>query len=111
MLGGDASTAAPTAMPAPPSSERRVTAAVGSAGDARTDSVEMVGWSAMILLLGLPKECSECRGSVHDRALSRARAQCECPRRDRRKKIVGLRVRCPPTALPAAIHLKRRRRH
>ena len=34
-------------MPAPPSSERRVTAVVGRAGDARSDSVEMVGWSAM----------------------------------------------------------------
>src|SRR5215471_2371459 len=46
-LGGDASTAAPTAMPAPPSSERRVTGVVGRAGDARSDSLETVGWSAM----------------------------------------------------------------
>jgi hypothetical protein len=35
MLGGDASTTAPIAMPVPPSSERRVTAVVGKAGDAR----------------------------------------------------------------------------
>jgi hypothetical protein len=47
MLGRDASTAAPTAIPAPPSSERRVTVVVGRAGDARSASVEMVGWSAM----------------------------------------------------------------
>src|SRR4029450_9622018 len=49
LLGGDASTAAPTAMPAPPSSERRGTAGGGKGGDARSDSVEMVGWSAMEL--------------------------------------------------------------
>src|SRR5215475_12439077 len=46
MLGGAASTA-PTATPAPPSSERRVTAVVGRPGDARSDSVEMVRWLAM----------------------------------------------------------------
>src|ERR1700754_2681831 len=39
MLGGDASTAAPTAMPAPPSSERRVTAAAGRFVDASSVSV------------------------------------------------------------------------
>jgi hypothetical protein len=34
-------------MLAPPISERRVTEAAGRAGDAKSDSVEMVGWSAM----------------------------------------------------------------
>src|SRR5215217_2112196 len=47
MLGGDASTAAPTAMPAPPSSERRVTAVIGRVRDVWSDSVGMVGWLAI----------------------------------------------------------------
>src|SRR5690242_18986101 len=50
MLGGDASTAALTAMPAPPSSERRETAVVGKTFDDKSDSVEMVRWSAMEIL-------------------------------------------------------------
>jgi hypothetical protein len=47
MLGGDASTAAPTAMPAPPRSERRVTAVVGTVRDVRSGSVGIVGWLAI----------------------------------------------------------------
>jgi hypothetical protein len=75
-----------------------VTAVVGRAGDARSDSVEMVGWSAMEISSLAGNALDEFRiqvgkrlRNIHIRALSRARAHCGCPRRDRRKRIVGLR--------------------
>ena len=43
VLGGAGIAVGAAVLASPPSSERRVTVVVGRAGDARSDSVEMVG--------------------------------------------------------------------